>query len=87
MTDLIGICTNELDITDLTRICSKYDSMADFVEISDNNVHMTISHARWTMLASEEDRVLLRQGPSSRSMQMVTAQGLRRYADKRTIAS
>ena len=55
MTDLIGICMNELDITDLTRICSKYDSMADFIEISDNNVRMTISHARGTMLASEED--------------------------------
>ena len=65
MTDLIGICTNELDITDLTRICSKYDSMADFTEISDNDIHMTVSHVRGTMLTSEEDRALPRQGPSS----------------------
>ena len=75
MTDLIGICTNELDITDLTRICSKYDSMADFAEISDNDIHMTISHARGTMFASKEDQALPRRGPSSRSMQAGTTQG------------
>ena len=86
MTDPIRICPNKVDITDPTRICSKYDSMADLMEISDNNVCTTVSHARGTMLTSKEDRALQRQGLSSQSMQTVTAQGLRRYADKRTIA-
>ena len=86
MTDLIWICTSKVDITDPTRICSKYDSMADLTEISDNDIYMTVSHVRGTMLTSKEDRALQRQGLSSQSMQTVTAQGLRRYADKRTIA-
>ena len=61
MTDLIRICPNEVDVTDPTRICSKYNSMVDFAEISDNDVCMMISHARGTMLASEEDQALSRQ--------------------------
>ena len=65
MTDLIGICPNKVDFTDPTRICSKYDSMADFMEISDNDIHTSVSHVRGTMLTSKEDRVLPRQGPSS----------------------